>query len=63
MITTASRIGELTEAIEQGEEVDYGRLLRLQALDVARAGEQFVEEALARTEEADAELERIIAGS
>ncbi len=62
MITVPSRIEGVIQAIEQGEEVDYGRLLRLQALDVARAGERFVEESLAQMKEADDRVESLIAG-
>lgn len=52
-----SRIQALIERLESGEEVsraDTRRILKLQALDVARMGEEFAEEAMEREDNADA---------
>ena len=46
-MTLPSRISELIRRIEAGESVtqpDVDRLARLQALDIAKAGEDFVRE-------------------
>ena len=54
-----SRIKALIETIEAGEPVDDESLRRtalLQSLDVARTGEQFVDEWIQREEETDVDL-------
>ena len=48
MVTTPDRIGEAIAALERGEQVDWKRLADLQALDLARAGQQHAEEAAQR---------------
>ena len=50
MISFPDRIGKLIERIEAGEKVtqaDVDRIATLQALDIAKAGEDFVREAVA----------------
>ena len=59
MLAVPDRLADVVQALEAGEPVDYGRVLELQALDIARAGEQFVRETIARHEEAD---EQVAAG-
>jgi len=54
-----SQTARLIERIEQGEDVDLDRVLRLQALETARVGELFVLDAIAAEEQANAELERL----
>ena len=59
-----SRIRELIARLDAGDnptQADLRRVAVLQALDVARAGEEFVAEAKQRQEEADAKLERYLA--
>ena len=58
-----SRIQDVIESVEKGEPVDYGRVLALQALDVARLDELYAEESSARQDQADEQLaERITSG-
>ena len=60
-----SRIQDLIDRLEAGEnptQADLRRVAVLQALDVVRAGEEFVGESLLSQEEADAELKRELAG-
>jgi len=52
-----SRIQQAIEAEERGERVDYGKLARLQVLDIARLGEKFVDDTLERERLADDKLE------
>jgi len=56
MITLPDRLGEVAEAVAEGQDVDLGRVLCLQALDAAMADEQFAREAVTRQEEADDQL-------
>lgn len=51
-----SRIQELIDAIENGEPVDLERVFQLQALDLARAGEEFVRDWIEAERECDAKL-------
>ena len=53
-----SRLASVIDRIEKGEEVDIRRVLTLQALDVALAGELFLLDALDGEDQADAFLER-----
>lgn len=53
MITVPDRIGEAIAAVEKGEQVDWRKLADLQALDLARAGQQFAEAAAAQDREFD----------
>lgn len=46
MITVPDRISVAIAAMEKGEQVDWRKLASLQALDIARVGQQFVEEAI-----------------
>jgi len=48
-----SRIAELIDSLERNEPVDLQKVLRLQALDMARVGETFVEETITRERQAD----------
>ena len=48
--------GEPIEAEEGEKPVNYAKLLRLQALDVARMGEVFAEEIIAAEKKADDEF-------
>lgn len=50
MIKTPDRIADAIAALERGEQVDWRKLQDLQALDLVRAGRQFVEEAIAYNE-------------
>lgn len=54
-----SRLAGVIEQVEKGEEVDTNRILTLQALDIARAGELFVAEALKREDEADEQFRQL----
>lgn len=58
MITVPDRIADAIAARERGEQVDWRKLADLQALDLVRAGRQFVEEAIARDEAATDLLEQ-----
>jgi hypothetical protein len=58
MITIPDRIADAIAARERGEQVDWRKLADLQALDLVRAGRQFVEEAIARDEAATDLLEQ-----
>jgi len=53
-----SRLAGVIEDVEAGRPVDVKKVETLQALDVARAGQQFLADALRREDEADAEFER-----
>ncbi len=53
MITSPDRLEDLVAAIEAGEPVDLNKVAQLQALDIARAGRQFVEAAIISQEQAD----------
>lgn len=57
MITTPDRLAAVIAAIERGEHVDWQRISVLSALDLVRAGRQFVEQALLREEHEDNTLE------
>lgn len=63
MITIPDRIGDAISAMERGEQVDWRKLADLQALDLVRAGRQFVEDAILRDEAANADLERAVGES
>jgi antitoxin (DNA-binding transcriptional repressor) of toxin-antitoxin stability system len=60
MILPPNRLSEVIEAVEAGQPVDYSRVARLLALDMAALGRQFVVEALEKEEEADARFEQIL---
>ena len=62
MITVPDRIGDAISAMERGEQVDWGKLHDLQALDLVRAGQQFVDEALASDAAADDAMKAAIEG-
>ncbi len=52
-----SRIQTMIDALESGEDLshlDLKTLLKLQVLDITRAGEVFVQESIEREREADA---------
>lgn len=49
-------LDDVIEAVTDGRPVDYIRVAKLQALAVAKAGEQFVRDELRRQEEADGQL-------
>ena len=55
-----SRIAEVIRQVEAGEPVDWPLVGRLQALDTALAGEEFVAEAKQIQEEADEQLRQFI---
>ena len=61
MIVLPDRLSGVADAIAAGEDVDFGRVLQLQALDIAIVGEQFVAEQLQRQEEADETIRQLIA--
>ena len=58
-----SRLATLIGQVERGEEVDWDRLLRLQALDVARAGELFMADAMRREDESYEHCRQLIDGA
>lgn len=51
MITLPDRISGAIAALEKGEQVDWQKLADLQALDLARIGRQFAEQAIAYHEQ------------
>ena len=53
-----SRLAGVIEDIEVGRKPDYLRVMVLQSLDIVRAGQLFLADALKREDEADAEFER-----
>lgn len=53
MIWTPDRLAAAIESIEKGEPVDARKLATLQALDLVRAGRQFVIDAVEEQEAAD----------
>jgi hypothetical protein len=53
MIDFPSTLTDIADAVQEGRPVDYDREAKLQALAIARAGEQFVAEAIAMQGEAD----------
>ncbi len=55
-----SRLAEVIGQVERGEEVDVERTLTLQALDVVRAGELFLADALKREDEADEQFKQLL---
>lgn len=60
MLTVPSRITPLIEKLEAGEQPTQEELkltLQLQALDIARAGEEFLAQALSVQAEMDKKLE------
>ena len=59
MIQTPDRLAAVAAAIEQGKPIDLKKVAALQALDLARAGRQFVEEAVKRHEDADEQAGRL----
>ena len=63
MISTPDRMGEAIAALERGEQVDWQKLADLQALDLVRAGRQFVEEAIRDHEAWDEEMRRVLVGA
>ncbi len=52
MITTPDRISGVIAAMEKGEQVDWRKLNDLLALDLAIAGQRFVDDAIAFNEAA-----------
>jgi hypothetical protein len=50
------RLARVIEQVENGEPVDWQRVALLQTLDIARAGQRFLTEALEREENADEQL-------
>ena len=59
MIWTADRLAGVIESVEKGEPIDTKRLATLQALDLVRAGRQFVAQAIAQQEAADEQLAKL----
>lgn len=57
-ILEESRLAGVIEDVEAGRSVDVKKVETLQALDIARAGQLFLRDALIREDEADAEFER-----
>lgn len=51
-----SRLAGMTEDIEAGRPVDVKKVETLQALDIARAGQLFLADALKREDKADEQL-------
>jgi len=61
VITFPDRLTPLMARIEIGDELtleDYRRLARLQALDIAIIGQEYVQQAIARDSEQTAEFKR-----
>ena len=58
MISTPDRIGDVIAALERGEQVDWAKVGDLQALDLARVGRQFMEQAVAHDAAMTAEIEQ-----
>lgn len=66
MITLPDRLAAVAAAIENNEAVDLPKVLALQEIDLARAGRQFVEDAIRLHEAEDerlAELLRAVASA
>ena len=62
MIQLPDRLGKLVRALEAGQAVtqqDVDRVAALQVLDLARIGEDFARETIARNDRATQELERL----
>ena len=57
-----SRIARAIETVEKGGRVDWNRLATLQALDIVRAGQLFLVDALEREDEADEQLRQFADG-
>ena len=63
MIPFPDRIGKLIQRIEAGEVVtqkDVDRIARLQALDIARAGEEFARQASSADRQTSESLESVV---
>lgn len=63
MITFPARITKLIERLEAGDDPtpeELARLGRLQALDVARIGEEYVQQAVAENERRTEEFRQIL---
>lgn len=60
MIQTTNRLTSLRQDLEAGKPVNFRLLADLQALDLAIAGRQFVEEAIKFQEAEDARVEKSI---
>lgn len=58
-----SRLSAAKAQIEKGEEVDWGRINRLQALDLVTDGQLAVADALEREREFDERFEQLVSGS
>ncbi len=59
-LTESSRLNEVAEKIERGEDVDWNRVHTLQSLDIARAGRAALLDALDREDEADEQLRELL---
>lgn len=57
-----NRLTEVIGQVERGEEVDVNRVLALQSLDIARAGQLFLADALKREDEADEQFRQLLSG-
>ena len=57
-----NRLASVIGQVEEGEEVDIDRVLALQSLDAARAGQLFLVDALKREDEADEQFEHFVSG-
>lgn len=60
MITLPDRLSEVIASLERGEPVDWKKIHDLQALDLARAGEQFARDAVASDTASDELLKQIV---
>lgn len=53
-----SRLDDWIARMEAGETIDWGREAQLQALDIAKAGENFVDEWINREQQSDSEFQQ-----
>jgi hypothetical protein len=61
MLWPQSRVSDLIERLENGDDPtpeEMQRILRLQALDIAKAGEDYVKQGIVMQESADVVLEK-----
>lgn len=61
-LRSGGRIGEAARQIESGEPVDWQKIDRLGPLDLVRAGQQFLADALQEEREADERAAQFLRG-
>ena len=63
MVTPATILQEVIEAVETGQPIDFPRIARLQALALVQAGDAYIAESLALQEEQYEQFRELASGT